>query len=156
MKCRNCSCCNKGWFDYAPDAYVCIGVKKPFFISDINAECTEYPEKRRTVTVEDAIAHFKYGITHDIFSEPVTSYAKMAVEALKRCRSDIDYKEGYEDGYHKGAREFAKYLKEKASHYDVADYDWGWFGFMGIDVKCLDDFIDDFSNKKIEIEDLWL
>ena len=33
---------------------------------------------------QEAINHFKYGITHDIFSEPVTSYAKMAVEALEK------------------------------------------------------------------------
>lgn len=35
------------------------------------------------ITNEEAIAHFKYGITHDIFSEPVISYAKLAIEALK-------------------------------------------------------------------------
>lgn len=33
---------------------------------------------------KDAIEHFKYGISHDIFKEPVTSYAKMAVEALEK------------------------------------------------------------------------
>ena len=38
---------------------------------------------------EAAIEHFKYGISHDIFKEPVTSYAKMAVEALEK------EKEGY-------------------------------------------------------------
>ena len=83
MKCKDCSCCHKGWFSYAPDEYVCTGVKEPFMICNINAECTEYPEKRNAVTIEDAIAHYKYGITHDIFSEPVTSYAKLAVEALE-------------------------------------------------------------------------
>lgn len=86
MKCRDCNCCRKGWFDFAPDVYVCIGVKEPFAINNINRECTEYPEKRHTATIEDAIAHFKYGITHDIFSEPVTSYAKMAVEALEKMK----------------------------------------------------------------------
>lgn len=34
------------------------------------------------INEKDAIEHFKYGISHDIFSEPVTSYAKLAVEAL--------------------------------------------------------------------------
>lgn len=38
------------------------------------------------MNIQDAINHFKYGITHDIFSEPVTSYAKMAVEALEKMR----------------------------------------------------------------------
>lgn len=38
----------------------------------------------REVTKADAIKHFKYGITHDIFSEPVISYAKLAIEALEK------------------------------------------------------------------------
>ena len=46
MKCRECKCCKKGWFKSSPDKYVCIGVKHPFVINDINAECTEYPEYR--------------------------------------------------------------------------------------------------------------
>lgn len=84
MKCKECNSCEKGWFASKPNEYVCIGVKHPFVISDINAECTEYPEKRNTVTIEDAIVHFKYGISHDIFSEPVTTYARMAAEALEK------------------------------------------------------------------------
>ena len=34
--------------------------------------------------IEQAINHYKYGVSHDIFSETVTSYAKMAVEALEK------------------------------------------------------------------------
>lgn len=34
--------------------------------------------------IKEAIAHYDYGITHDIFSEPVTSYAKLSVEALNK------------------------------------------------------------------------
>ena len=34
--------------------------------------------------VEQAISHFWYGVSHDIFSEPVTTYAKLAIEALKK------------------------------------------------------------------------
>ena len=82
MKCKECSSCKKGW--YSPDEYVCIGVKEPFIIRDINVECTEYPEYRNKPSIDDAIAHFKYGISHDIFSEPVTTYAKMAIEALEK------------------------------------------------------------------------
>lgn len=33
---------------------------------------------------EDAIIHYKHGITHDIFSEPVISYAKLSIEALEK------------------------------------------------------------------------
>jgi predicted nucleic acid-binding Zn-ribbon protein len=38
----------------------------------------------REKLVEQAISHFWYGISHDIFSEPVTTYAKLAIEALKK------------------------------------------------------------------------
>jgi len=46
MKCKECTCCKKGWFPSAPNEYVCIGVKNPFVISNVNNECTEYPERR--------------------------------------------------------------------------------------------------------------
>lgn len=36
------------------------------------------------VDVQEAIEHFNYGINHGIFKEPVTSYAKLAIEALER------------------------------------------------------------------------
>ena len=85
MKCRECDCCRKGWFASRPNDYVCIGVLEPFVIEDINVECTEYEDRRdKKVGIKEAISHFKYGISHDIFSEPVTSYAKMAVEALEK------------------------------------------------------------------------
>lgn len=88
MKCKECVCCRKGWFLSSPNDYVCIGVKNPFIINNINEECSEYFEYKdkviKDVSIEKAIEHFKYGISHDIFSEPVTSYAKMAVEALDK------------------------------------------------------------------------
>ena len=37
--------------------------------------------------------HFTYGITHDIFSEPVTSYAKTALwafEEINRQKAEIE------------------------------------------------------------------
>ena len=34
--------------------------------------------------IRKAIEHYNYGISHDIFSEPVTSYARLAVDALER------------------------------------------------------------------------
>lgn len=46
MKCIECSACKKGWFKSQPDEYVCTGVKEPFVIHNVNAECTEYSEKR--------------------------------------------------------------------------------------------------------------
>ena len=51
-------------------------------------KCNFYPEIRekakKNVYIQDAINHFKYGISHDIFSESVTTYAKTAVEALEK------------------------------------------------------------------------
>ena len=38
----------------------------------------------RKKLVKQAISHFRYGVSHDIFSEPVTTYAKLAIEALKK------------------------------------------------------------------------
>lgn len=38
----------------------------------------------REKLVEQAISHFWHGVSHDIFSEPVTTYAKLAIEALKK------------------------------------------------------------------------
>lgn len=33
--------------------------------------------------IEKAIDHYQYGISHDIFSEPVTTYAILAITALR-------------------------------------------------------------------------
>ena len=38
----------------------------------------------REKLVEQAISHFRHGVSHDIFSEPVTTYAKLAIEALEK------------------------------------------------------------------------
>ena len=35
-------------------------------------------------TIEQAISHYKYGISHDIFAEPVTTYAQLSIEALEK------------------------------------------------------------------------
>ena len=55
-------------------------------------QCDFYPEVRKrareSIKIEDAINHFKYGVSHDIFSEPVTSYAKLAIKALEKYRKD--------------------------------------------------------------------
>ena len=53
-------------------------------------ECNFYPEIReranKKIYIDEAIAHFRYGITHDIFSEPVTTYARLAIEALEKMK----------------------------------------------------------------------
>lgn len=50
MKCKDCDAAVKGFFACEPDKHVCIGVKEPFVIEDIDVECTEY--KTVTVTAE--------------------------------------------------------------------------------------------------------
>lgn len=47
----------------------------------------------REKLIDEAIAHFDYGVTHDIFSEPVTTYAKLAGAALAYIRHvpDTDF-----------------------------------------------------------------
>ena len=69
---------------------VCWGTKETDECScgGDKTKCDFYPEVRKrgreNVSIKDAINHFKYGISHDIFSEPVTTYAKLAVKALEK------------------------------------------------------------------------
>lgn len=50
--------------------------------------------------IEEAIQHYKYGITHDIFSEPVTSYARVSIMSLKkRMPKKVRYTERTADGH---------------------------------------------------------
>lgn len=56
MKCRECNCCKKGYFESKPEDYVCTGVKEPFVIGNINVECTEYEEYRnRRIAKQDSL-----------------------------------------------------------------------------------------------------
>ena len=43
----------------------------------------------KRVDIQKAINHFEYGIKCDIFSEPVTTHARLAVEALKEKLESI-------------------------------------------------------------------
>jgi hypothetical protein len=40
--CKDCKACVLGYFKSKPDEYVCIGVKTPFIVNNINNACTEY------------------------------------------------------------------------------------------------------------------
>lgn len=47
MKCRDCKCAKRGYFQSIPDAYVCIGVKEPFVIENyLDAECSVYKKNK--------------------------------------------------------------------------------------------------------------
>lgn len=64
-------------------------------------KCDFYPKVRekakKKITIQEAINHFKYGISHDIFSEPVTTYAEMAVEALEKKTQKIVIRDGHDE-----------------------------------------------------------
>ena len=64
MTCNECNCAKKGYFASKPDAFVCIGVKEPFVIPDIYAECTEYPERRDRKVVNEN-TELTYGIVKE-------------------------------------------------------------------------------------------
>lgn len=68
---------------------VCLGTKETdeCYCGEDETQCDFYPEVRKrgrnNMSIKDAINHFKYGISHDIFQEPVTTYAKGG-EALEK------------------------------------------------------------------------
>ena len=39
--------------------------------------------------IEEAIGYFKYGISHDIFSEDMIKISEISIEALERMKDDI-------------------------------------------------------------------
>ncbi len=39
--------------------------------------------------IEETIEYFKYGISHDLFSENMIRVAKISIEALEKMRDDI-------------------------------------------------------------------
>ena len=49
--------------------------------------------------VKKAISHFRHGVSYDFFSEPVTTYAMLAIEALKKQEAKKPYWETY-GGWH--------------------------------------------------------
>lgn len=77
MKCKDCKACKKGWFSSDPDEYVCIGVKEPFAINDINAECTEYKDKRDMTAKEYVLKNFS---KEEILDKIIFGYFGVCVE----------------------------------------------------------------------------
>lgn len=69
---RTCGCNSdyKGFWDVAMDELeIRLGVK--------------------TKRIEEAIRYFKYGISHDIFSEDMVKIAKTSLEALEIMRDEL-------------------------------------------------------------------
>lgn len=65
MKCKDCDKCKLGWFPSKPEEYVCIGVKEPFVIGDINVECTEYSYMRTTTATIQEVKPAKAFVDDD-------------------------------------------------------------------------------------------
>lgn len=45
MKCMECSCCYKGYWASAPEAYACVDADEPFEIVDVNSECVQHQDE---------------------------------------------------------------------------------------------------------------
>jgi hypothetical protein len=81
-------------------------------------------DKERIEEIAKAREHFNYGISHDIFKEPVTSYAKAAIEGLNLMEDIIskdlvvlskeeytkDFCSQFNKGYERGSKETARYI----------------------------------------------
>lgn len=100
---KKCDCykvIERQYFSYPDSIYIyetkdiCKGTKEMEECScgGDRRKCDFYPEIREMakskIRVEDAITYYKHGIDCDIFSEPVTTYARMAVEALKKMKEE--------------------------------------------------------------------
>ena len=79
--------------------------------------------------IKQAIAHYEYGITHDIFSEPVITYAKLSVEALNKMNPLPVIHKKYFYGYihtcptcNSTIEENDNYCKKCGQHLDWNDY----------------------------------
>ena len=56
MRCRDCDCAKRGYFESIPDAYVCTGVKEPFVINNYpDAECSVYKDKKNDFATNDGV-----------------------------------------------------------------------------------------------------
>lgn len=88
---------------HSVDVGVCWGTKERDECScgGCKDKCDFYPEvrARESVSVGNAIEHYKHGINYDIFSEPVTSYARLSVEALEKQIPKKVVNRGYFYGY---------------------------------------------------------
>lgn len=102
MKCKDCNSCKKGWIKSLPEEYVCIGVKEPFLISNINTECTEYPELRvaeiTNMTFEQTKEQFLLALNSNAYLNMcTTSDMKNAIEALDKQISKKPIYSDYDD-----------------------------------------------------------
>lgn len=103
MKCKDCTACYLGWFESKPDKYVCIGVREPFIIKDINHECTEYK------------------IEHSISENSITKKQKNLIEDMNEfCDEYFDL------SIHRTKKEASEYISRNIDEYKLKLIDnWG-------------------------------
>ena len=90
MKCKDCDSCRLGWFNSKPESYVCIGVKEPFVIENINNECTEYPEKNdNCMTSAKTNCVYIFGKQKPDANKQPKADAKRIAEAIERTKKYI-------------------------------------------------------------------
>lgn len=103
-------------------------------------KCDFYPEVRakakNKATIQDAINHFKYGISHDIFSEPVTTYAEMAIDALEEQVVKGDIKTNADKIRSMNDEELAEFLNDYHNN-DVANDEICHAGLCLEDEDCV-------------------
>lgn len=92
MKCKDCHCRRLGWDKSNPNDYICIGVREPFVIKDINKECSEYDEHGNPIDgredEEDVIDKFiRVGCTKDIANELIRVVERFCAETGR----DVNY-----------------------------------------------------------------
>lgn len=95
MKCRDCNCAVRGFFKSVPEAYVCIGTKEPFVISNyVDAECNQYYKCEKKEDIEDTMirASNRAGVTKE----------KLLDEFMERGLMGV---------YNLGLRDMCEYLK---------------------------------------------
>lgn len=66
MQCKDCKCAIKGYYKSIPEAYVCIGTKEPFIISNfLEAECTEYKDEKNKDGIYMELFAIKDGVRYN-------------------------------------------------------------------------------------------
>lgn len=136
-RCKTCDYAKRGFFASVPEAYVCIGVKEPFVISDYpNAKCSAYPLSLVDTTPSTIPDYYacpfdKYESPIKVFQQIRTEYDNEIFKAVQSVYTDVNKDElikaltydrqQYEKGYADGAREmrdkmikiFREYMNDK-------------------------------------------
>lgn len=120
MKCKDCSSCRKGFFESKPDAYVCIGVKEPFVVDDIETECTEYRWQTTPVDFtinkidnsEEYLRGFQDGQRSNIPLPMMKYYRKALRDAYSWLEARSEQIKHFNCGSYKYMMEFLKMFME--------------------------------------------